>query len=120
VGGQSSVVGRPAYLSHCSCAQPQPNLCVCFLPFHITSPSFLSLGQPILPPHAEASEKACSWAVANLYRLGDTLHLLRIIPTLPYRCGGWDGLRWGRKGLGCLRVGYATPNLLRIVPVLLV
>lgn len=34
---------------------------------------------------SETSERACSWALHNLYRSGDTFHLLRIIPTLPFR-----------------------------------
>ena len=33
----------------------------------------------------DESEKACSFALSNLYRPGDTFHMLRIIPTLPYR-----------------------------------
>ncbi|KAI7841145.1 hypothetical protein COHA_005113 [Chlorella ohadii] len=52
--------------------------------------------RPVLVVHApqpggsgaagpEASEKACSWAVEHLRRPGDTFHLLRIIPLLPYR-----------------------------------
>lgn len=35
---------------------------------------------------ADESEKACEWAVQHLRRPGDTFHLLRIIPLLPYRC----------------------------------
>ncbi|KAL4438688.1 hypothetical protein ABPG77_006292 [Micractinium sp. CCAP 211/92] len=34
---------------------------------------------------SEASERACSWALSHFYRPGDTFHLLRIIPTLPFR-----------------------------------
>ncbi|EFN52877.1 hypothetical protein CHLNCDRAFT_58746 [Chlorella variabilis] len=34
---------------------------------------------------SDESEKACSFALSNLYRPGDTFHMLRIIPTLPYR-----------------------------------
>lgn len=41
-------------------------------------------------PSAEASERACSWALHHLHRPGDTFHLLRIIPTLPFRWASWQ------------------------------
>ena len=51
----------------------------------VQTPSWRLAGLPACLP-AEASVAACDWALTNLWRPEDTLHLLRIIPTLPYRC----------------------------------
>lgn len=32
---------------------------------------------------SEESERACAWAVQHLYRPGDAIHLLRVVPSLP-------------------------------------
>jgi len=32
---------------------------------------------------SDASEKACLWAAVNMWRQGDTLHLLHVIPSMP-------------------------------------
>ena len=47
----------------------------------------------LLAAAAEASERACEWALRHLYRQGDFVHLLRVIPALPYRAAyALDGM----------------------------
>jgi hypothetical protein len=48
---------------------------------------------------SDASERAMLWAVDNLYRPGDSVHIMHIIPAMPYRWAGGRGQRdLGREG----------------------
>jgi len=51
-------------------------------------PVSLSLSHPprcivVTVDDSDASEKACLWAAVNMWRQGDTLHLLHVIPSMP-------------------------------------